>query len=609
MSLFKQLYLLAVWYYDSADFAAQNLVKAAGVPEPTIQERVQHVIEGWEPTVVASYLAITIVGFLLCVMVLKKSRYLVMKAQGIHFEAMVPGSEFQKGGIPNCQVEILSYGLLVKEFVGYGIRVGEMLVLPNHVYQTVKNKGDVLLQGTDPQGKKKIVSISVEPFKSKIHPDVAYIPLTSQTWALLGTSKAKLATTMRRGLVQCAGRNGVVLGNICESPQSLGMVIFGGSTVPGMSGAAYMVSNNVHGMHIGHIGMHNTGVSSLLIAAEMEKLFVGESSGGWIPSDHPDYDERMNAKRAREAELDEQVWNKKDIASLISHAYEGRLDGRKSRKNQFGVDSSWADNYQSSWADLADEELEALHSGEAIVQKILHQIHALPPNTMRGLINSLTTIENCPVQQKFAVGQSNEEVPNVAIPPSANEVFKKITQERLIVLSDRVAKLENRVEELSRVKPAQGPVRNYEFRCPLGCVRTGSKAPRAFATSLAAHAHHVVVHHSKGFDINAYKKRAQEVSVGLRVEEKTVVGESAVSGDNVTKEDLGFQKKQKPSIQSRQKSIQTSKNTSSLSDTSGPSIVTQVNQPNIQDLVTQLEKLCGMLRPVTSGQSLDMQQK
>lgn len=597
VTLFEQFLELSHWFYQSADMAALYVVKAAGVPEPTVQEKIIQVIEGWDPVVATSYLVLAVTGFLLASVLLRKSKYFVMKAQGIHFEAMVPGSHFQKGEVPSCQLEVCCYGILSNEFVGYGIRVGEFLVLPYHVYLTAASKGNVLLRGTNPQGKTTVVAVTMEPFKSKVHPDVAYLPLSATTWSLLGTSKARLATNLKRGLVQCAGKHGVVLGNICESTQSMGMVVFGGSTVPGMSGAAYMVANSVHGMHIGHIGTHNTGVSSLLLNIEMEKLFVGEGAGKWVHYNDPSYDAKMQAKQ--EFNSDE-TWNKKDIVNAVNYAYDASevFGGKK-------VKADWLSTASTAWADEVDD-LEAVNTSEKVVANLLQQIHALPPNIRKGLFKSFEALDGCPVK---CTGQSLDEVPDVPVPQSVNGVFRDIVDRRLIAVETRTLSLQRRLETVeAQVYQVHEPWARGIYKCPFGCLKPGkSTAVRQFKTVIAAQAHHLLKHSSAEFNSEEYIDPQAVAKKAEAKVEPTVVGESAIKGDCETKESLGFHKKPIMRTQSPTTSISSSESASILLAEKPPSTLIQEGRQSIQDLAIKIEKLCALLHPVINGQSLATQ--
>lgn len=199
-------------------------------------------------------------------------RSLTMRMRGIQYEAMRPGSIFTAGEIPKCQVRIMIPGLLMDSHQGYGIRVGNWMVAPLHV---VSGQRDIVVVG--PRGK---ILINVQYEESRIHPDVAYLWLEDKQWVTLGNSSSK-TTPALNGYARSYGPKGYSSGTISKT-RTAGVIKYSGSTISGMSGAAYMMADRVMGMHTGASGDFNLGVSTTLFVNELK--YKMKSEAVYIPS-------------------------------------------------------------------------------------------------------------------------------------------------------------------------------------------------------------------------------------------------------------------------------------------------------------------------------------
>ncbi|APG75776.1 hypothetical protein 1 [Hubei sobemo-like virus 35] len=190
----------------------------------------------------------------------------------VQYEAMREGSAFEKAPIPACQVQICEAGLFVNSHLGYGIRVENCLVVPRHV----------LLAGKWPTNK-LIISVPLRPsmvlegrMEESQKFDLAYFFLGEAQWAALGAKKATLTASSLQGRASCAGYAGLSRGDL-KKTNSVGQYSYGGSTKAGYSGAAYVMQGQVAGIHIGVDCEVNVGLSSRLIAKELEYLTVTEA--------------------------------------------------------------------------------------------------------------------------------------------------------------------------------------------------------------------------------------------------------------------------------------------------------------------------------------------
>lgn len=193
----------------------------------------------------------------------------IMRMRGVQFESMRDGSHFVKGSIPRYQVAVKQPGIWGDSHIGYGIRHGNFLIMPKHVYLDV---GDNILL----EGRKKKAMPTPSMIQSRIVQDLVYIWLPEKIWVSLGTASATLSKTATFPLVTCAGLEGVSSGMLRKS-QTKGIVVYNGSTLPGMSGASYD-AGCCYGLHIGAAGQHNIGVSSVALRIELKHLVVPESS-------------------------------------------------------------------------------------------------------------------------------------------------------------------------------------------------------------------------------------------------------------------------------------------------------------------------------------------
>jgi len=200
------------------------------------------------------------------------ARRIVMRVRGVQFESVRAGSAFTRGTPPGYQVSIGKPGLFIDEHMGYGIRYNSWLVAPKHV---VTENGDILNEVVL-SGLKGKVLINLVYEQSRALDDLIYIHVTDKQWSMLGASKAKLASEATNQFVSCTGKSGVSSGRLRKTEVRWTMS-YTGSTLPGMSGAAYEFKNQVHGIHTGAAGAFNMGISSALIVAETKMLVRQES--------------------------------------------------------------------------------------------------------------------------------------------------------------------------------------------------------------------------------------------------------------------------------------------------------------------------------------------
>lgn len=235
-------------------------VKAATVTSDTIQEVADSVTGSWlAPWLVVIATVVSTLTIMYCV-ASRSIRRAALRIQGYECEGMREGSTFTAGTWPKYQVAISEVGSFTTTHLGFGVRIGEWLVLPAHV-----RAGRTTLALAGP--KAKLILAVPGVVASRMIQDVEYMWLPESTWSRLGVGKPTVSRSLT-SVVQCAGLQGVSTG-VLRRTKALGMLGYGGSTVPGMSGAAYTSAGQLIGMHLGAMLDMNTGVSVALLALEV----------------------------------------------------------------------------------------------------------------------------------------------------------------------------------------------------------------------------------------------------------------------------------------------------------------------------------------------------
>lgn len=255
-----------------------NIIQEVKVPDP----RIEFLDSVWDFMIAVLHsnerpLQMIIVGMIVSTFAAwlnrRRVRRAVQRMRGVKLEAMRAGSTFRVGKIPNCQVAIKRQGVFMDSHVGFGIRVNDFLVVPTHVL------GDMQEVILSVEGRRNYLINVTSRIESKIVSDLTYLKVAKDVWSVLGAQQARLAREVPavKLFASVAGLQGITDGMLaCSSEQCL--MTYGGSTVPGMSGAAYMVGNVVHAIHTGEVSNENMGISSVLIYHEISSLVSYESS-------------------------------------------------------------------------------------------------------------------------------------------------------------------------------------------------------------------------------------------------------------------------------------------------------------------------------------------
>lgn len=260
---------------------------------------------------VTGIITLVSVWLVLCWLLRTPVKRFVYKMQGIEYEAMRPGSDFIESKVPNCQVSILRPGHLRHSHVGYGIRVTHSLMaVPTHV---VQGFDEIIVRGP-------LNSLAFRPnvIASRVHSDLSYIHIEASKWVKIGVPIAKLMTSLPGTFGRCYGPRGYSMGRLSKSKQINFMMVYEGSTEPGMSGSPYMIGDAVVGMHCGVLGDANSGVSAALMKSELLQLVSSEAVHGGISSsaaaDSANY-------FGNKVEAQVRAWDEKELDRAVKAAY------------------------------------------------------------------------------------------------------------------------------------------------------------------------------------------------------------------------------------------------------------------------------------------------
>ncbi|APG75770.1 hypothetical protein 1 [Hubei sobemo-like virus 29] len=201
------------------------------------------------------------------------SRNLVHRIRGIQYESVREGSSFRSAKVPAYQIAVMEAGLLSDTHIGYGCRYCDYLVLPRHVLE----KDGALVTTVLLKGPLSKVMTNISPVQSRVIDDLVYCYLEPKTWSCLGAAKGKWANKLMSLHVTCTGIQGQTAGRLARTAIRW-MMSYTGTTIEGMSGAAYESQGEIHGIHQGATGPFNLGISSLLVTQEMALLCQVESS-------------------------------------------------------------------------------------------------------------------------------------------------------------------------------------------------------------------------------------------------------------------------------------------------------------------------------------------
>lgn len=198
-------------------------------------------------------------------------RRVIIRMRGVYVpESIMANSPFVPGKIPACQIGVYKAGTFTDTFVGYAIRLAnDVITMPLHVAQLTD--GEMVLKNENTSDKVYIGKRTI--IETNLISDLCYIKVLHTELVNLKIKNAQLPKTKDlEGFVSVTGRSGASSGRIGKH-QTKGLLEYLGSTLPGYSGAAYMIGNCVYGMHIGAGGTCNLGITFAVWLLDLPKLF------------------------------------------------------------------------------------------------------------------------------------------------------------------------------------------------------------------------------------------------------------------------------------------------------------------------------------------------
>lgn len=490
-------------------------------------------------------------------------------------ESIIPGSEFNPDMvIPSFQVEIHSSGTWTDKFVAYGVRFQDFLVTPRHVLDGVAKLGGELMLKTR-RGSKIIRAQVVDSIGLN---DMAYVKIDSSVWADLGVTSPsfpKQLTEIPSSIVTCVGRLGGSSGSI-KFTDFMGFWNYSGSTVPGMSGAAYFIGNVCYGIHQGVIGNINAGAMSLAIVEELKMLYNPEGVKMPRSSSSP------TSSDARETEYNTPFQQPKKYT---------REDYEEYIKKKQAEGGLWADEEPDFQRNKRKGESKPDMTQEELFFKIL----GLTPEQARKLLPFIEQMARTPTttppppQEEKMTGQSTEKVEitvtkmDLETRVSILENSKKGLEAECCMLKQKVKHLEEHIDKIAKWSVLKWPGSSKKFTCMY------PQCNKIFVGKQALIAHKLANDHLLEGD--------------KLLPSPVIQGESAFPADNKTKEDLGFQKKPIQKNPPPKKSGTPLRDTLNTQEKPKPSTSTQEDPNDLKTMMKEMHKILQILVQNTAGQN------
>lgn len=371
-----------------------------------------------------------------CIRMLKLTS---MKIRGVNLmcsygEALRAGSIFRVGKPPKGQVEVRIPGIFMPTHSGYGIRIGDVLVLNDHEIDGIDY---IELANIDENGMKKILMPTGGKIKSPLLNDIVYLMLDPKAWTTLGTAKAKPVRMSDIGrYVSCYGKEGVSTGTLVKT-SIVGQVVYSGSTIPGMSGAAYHLDGHVYGIHNGVMSTLNVGYAMDPIVADIKLLFGGQNyqAGEVSPGAQDKVREQLPTKKVR------RTWVVEDLDTAYAKMYKPHV---MSVEEQEEVDDIWAAAARKGRGDRGET---AFTPGQ---QRVLEQMVRVNRQSDNGKIEDvpLLVLEEDKIDDKIEKIEETED-------------FMTQVADTFKFLIDRIEELELRMKTMETAKNEQ-PVEDGE---------------------------------------------------------------------------------------------------------------------------------------------------
>lgn len=516
----------------------------------------------------------------------RQIKLMIYSMRGIQYESIRQGSDFMKRMDPAYQVDVVDIGVLTVTHVGHGIRVGDYLVVPQHVRHSITGTPGLRKNG-------KVVAVEWIGVESKLLPDTYYAVISAKNWSYLEVARAPKAAKISRVRPASITSQGQGSSGIVQPSSTPGSVLYTGSTVAGFSGAAYFDATSWIGQHTGSQTAFNVGVAALVMQQEVRRITVQESNR---PSDEVYhlmkedwYDDRNvhdwvdrayeREKHERQAEDDfHQMLDVMEGDDFASYDY----NYGSGSKSKFSWDDS---NLKTDWAEEMEMEYESLKKGD-------------PSSFKEAMARSLKRVQQKRRQKKArkVLNLASTLVQGQGIESSQVEIEPKITP--FMALSQSVKLHEKRITALENWRLGKSePRQTKKVYC--------DACPRVFATKAALKQHQVATHEGKPVE-KPVKAKVESLKKSKPTYAEKVVGESWPSDSDakrvVAVNSKGhflerFQKKTKPPSTNISRS---SEHPSPSTSQQGLPLSTQVSITMLLENLENLQKgLNGLLSDIT----------
>lgn len=392
-----------------------------------------------------------------------KLRPLWFSARGIYVingESIQPGSQFRpKAAMPRCQIEVYTPGVLYDTFIGYGIRVDDVLVMPTHVYHNADN-GLLLKTGA------KSYLLEATPILSEILSDVCYFLLDGSIWAQLGVSSAKVTGAPNGSKpVVVTGPRGASSGFVSRNTAPY-ILNYTGSTIPGYSGAAYVHNGSVIGMHAGETNGVNIGYGMGAISTEISVLIYGQDlrfeakskqqKTGLFQAKHW----KNNSKMYEEDEAAPAPWNDRDVYSDIT-----KVKGNKyintpvvGKDYQDTINKYRGNPDSDDWAEQAGHDVTwHCESNTTLPKELTEALSDFSVNDLESIgeyVSALTKVRKTSQIRMRPHGAEGFDFVEVETNPQASTSYVLNWQEKI---EERLTKVETQLASLTKRQGNVGP--------------------------------------------------------------------------------------------------------------------------------------------------------
>lgn len=192
----------------------------------------------------------------------------ILRMRGVIIgESMQPGSEFKEEAMPKWQLSFNIPGTFTDSHQGYGVRMPGCVVTAKHVLSGFVGQEIVIKNST---GKlKHLWQVRYE--ESDVFPDVAFCIISDDILSKLHATVAPISRSALNTHADATayGQKGKSVGQVRKNVNSDGLIIYTGSTIPGMSGGGIITNGAVVGIHMGNLEGYNVSACAYWIREEL----------------------------------------------------------------------------------------------------------------------------------------------------------------------------------------------------------------------------------------------------------------------------------------------------------------------------------------------------